>query len=67
MVSSENAGKVTTEGKFPCAVCRKGTGSNSTPANFAVVVCIEDVVILKLNWKRIASLNISNMEISKQT
>ena len=26
MISSENAGNVTMEGKFPCAVCRKGLG-----------------------------------------
>ena len=27
MISSENSGKVTIEGKFPCAVFRKGVGS----------------------------------------
>ena len=29
MISCENARKVTEEGKFTCAVCRKGLGSNS--------------------------------------
>lgn len=28
-ISSENAGKVTEEGKFHCPVCRKGLSSNS--------------------------------------
>ena len=28
MIGSENAGKVTFEKNFPCAVCRKGVGSN---------------------------------------
>ena len=28
MISSENAGKATMEGMFPCTVCRKGGGSN---------------------------------------
>ena len=34
MINSENAGKVTVEGKFPCAVCRKGVGSNSSLCQF---------------------------------
>ena len=34
MISSENAGKVTIEGKFPSAVCRKGEGSNSILCQF---------------------------------
>ena len=29
MISSENARKVAIECKFPCAVCKKGSGSNS--------------------------------------
>ena len=29
MSNSVNTGKVTTEGKFPCAVCRKSVGSSS--------------------------------------
>ena len=29
IISSENAGKVTADGKFPCAVCRKGVGRKS--------------------------------------
>ena len=29
MISSENAGKVTEEGKFHCPVCRKGLSNNS--------------------------------------
>ena len=28
MSNSVNTGKVTMEGKFPCAVCRKSVGSN---------------------------------------
>ena len=34
MISSENAGKVTKEGKFPCAVCRKGVDSSFIPCQF---------------------------------
>ena len=34
MISRENAGKVTTEGKFPCAFCRKRVGSNSILCQF---------------------------------
>ena len=29
MISSENVGKVTEEGTFPCPIFRKGLGSNS--------------------------------------
>ena len=29
IISSENGGKVTIEGRCLCAVCRKGVGSNS--------------------------------------
>ena len=37
MISCENAGtgKVALEGKFPCAVCRKGVGSNSILCQFS--------------------------------
>ena len=34
MICNENAGKVTKEGKFPCAVCRKGTDITSINASF---------------------------------
>ena len=34
MISSKNAGKVTIEGKFPCAVLWKGIGSNSILCQF---------------------------------
>ena len=34
MITSENVGKVTIEGNFPCAVCRKGVGSNSIHCQF---------------------------------
>ena len=34
MISSENAGKVTTEGKLLSAVCRKGFGINSILCQF---------------------------------
>ena len=33
VISSKNNGKVTVEGKFPCAVCRKGIGSKSILSN----------------------------------
>ena len=39
MFSSENAGKVTMEGEFPSAVCRKGVG----------VGCIRNAVVLEVN------------------
>ena len=29
IINFENVGKITEKGKFPCAVCRKGVGSNS--------------------------------------
>ena len=34
ITSSENAEKVTEEGKFPCVVCRKDVGSNSILCQF---------------------------------
>ena len=34
MISSENVGKVTIEGKFPSAFCRKDVGSNSILGQF---------------------------------
>ena len=34
MISSENAGKFTVGGKFPCAVGRKGEGDNSILRQF---------------------------------
>ena len=49
MISSENAGKVTIEGKFLCVVCRKGIGSNPIPASFAGIGCIRDVLVLEVN------------------
>ena len=35
MISSENAGKVTMEGKLPSAVCRQGLGINSILCQFS--------------------------------
>ena len=34
IIYSENAGKVTEEGAFPCVVCRKGVRSNSMFCQF---------------------------------
>ena len=34
MISGENGGKITVEGKFPGVVCRKGVGSNSILCQF---------------------------------
>ena len=34
LISSENAAKVTGEGKFPCAVCKNRVGSNSILCQF---------------------------------
>ena len=34
IISSENPGKITIEATFPCAVCRKGVGSNSIICQF---------------------------------
>ena len=76
MTSSENTGMVTTVGKFPWAVCRKGVDSNSIICRFcrccvnkrctlsdgfADVGCIRDVVVLEANWKRKASLNVRHV------
>ena len=53
MISSENAGKFTMEGKFPYAVCRKGADKIPYHASFAGAGCIRDVVVLEVNRKRI--------------
>lgn len=34
MISSENAGKITMKGNFPCAVCKKGLESNFIVCQF---------------------------------
>ena len=52
-IGSENAGKLTMEGKFPYAVCRKGADKIQYHASFAGAGCIRDVVILEVNRKRI--------------
>ena len=58
MISSENAGKVTVEGKFPYAFSRKDVGSNTVLSNsitylltasFAGVGFIRDVVVLEVS------------------
>ena len=53
MISSENTGKVTLEGKFFGAVCRKGVGSNFILCQFCRFLqfcrCIKDVVVLEEN------------------
>ena len=68
MISSENAGTVTIEGKFLCAVCRKGVGSNSMLCLFCRYWMYERCSgILEVNGKRIASLNVRHLECSKQT
>ena len=49
MIISENVGKVTREGKFPSAVCRKGVGSNSILCQFCKYGCIGNVVVLEVS------------------
>ena len=48
MISSENTGKVSKEGKFCCAVSSKGVGSNTSSVSFTDVGCIRDVVVLEV-------------------
>ena len=48
MTCSENALTVTEEEKFPGAVCRKDPTS---PASFAGVRWVTDVVALEVTWK----------------
>ena len=50
MISNENAEEITEEGKFPCAVCRKGITSFSISVSFAGVA--KSVLVLEVNWKR---------------
>ena len=44
IISSENYGKATVKGRFPCDLCRKNVGSNSSYASFAGATYIKDVV-----------------------
>ena len=48
MISCENAGKVTIEGKFPCAIYRKGVVINSILCHFAGAGCIKDILVLEV-------------------
>ena len=48
MISTEKDGKVTERGKFTCAVCGKGVGSNS-PVSFAGVGCMRNIAVLEVN------------------
>lgn len=66
IIISGNVGKVKIKGKFPCALCRKNVGSKTTYSSFAGVGFIRDVVVLEVNWKRIANLNVRYVQISKQ-
>ena len=66
IISTENAGKVTEEDKFSCGVYRKGAGINSTLCQFfSGVQCIKDIVVSKLNWKKIVSLEVWQEVISE--
>ena len=66
-LSIENAGKVTIEGKFPCAVCRKGIGSNSILCQFCKCRVHKRCSGIRITPPplEIASLNVSHVQISK--
>ena len=49
VLSSKNAGKVTMEGKFLCAVYKKGVGSSSILCHICIAVCITHIVVLEVN------------------
>ena len=49
VLSSKNAGKVTMEGKFLCAVYKKGAGSSSILCHLCSVVCVRHIVALEVN------------------
>ena len=49
IISQENAGKVTIEGKFTCAICRKSVGTILSCVSFTGVGCIRDIVVLEVN------------------
>ena len=61
MISNKNAGKVTKVAKFPCVVSRNGSGGNFILYQFI------RYIILEVKGKRIATLNVNNGQISKQT
>ena len=48
MISRENTGKATVEGKFLCAICREDKKSDSS-ASFADIGCMREKVVLKVN------------------
>ena len=54
-ISSENAGKVAMEGKFPCAVCKKCVGINSNLCQFCKCWDIKSKLneIVSLNAKHV--------------
>ena len=66
IINGENAGKVTEEGFF---VIFKDRVQAVIPASasFAGVGLTGNVVVLDINWKGIASLNVWHVQISKQT
>ena len=66
IIDGEHAWKVTGEGKFLCHVWRKDVVSNMSSDSFTGVGFIKDVVVLEVNWKRQAILNVRNMQTSKQ-
>lgn len=49
IISSENSVKDTVEGKFPCAVCRKGVHSNSILCQFCGCWVNKNEVVLEVN------------------
>ena len=65
VLSSKNAGKVTMEGKFLCAVYKKGVGSSSILCHICIAMCITHIVVLEVNWKRATSLNLRQVQVSK--
>ena len=58
MISGSEVGKNRDEGRYPCAVCRKGVGNNSI-VSFASFGYINVVVVLKVGLKQTRSLDVS--------
>lgn len=59
ITSSENIGNFTEEDKFFWAICRK------IPSIIAGIVCLSVIVVLKVNWKSLVTLNVIYRQIRK--
>ena len=65
MISSENAGKVTEEGNFPCAVCRKVVGNTYIVCQFCRCLLHEGYSGVRGKLKGITSLIVRHLKMIK--